>query len=291
MVDINRTSFGQQLPVPVVQEIITSAREQSLVMRKAQRKSLVNGVANIGATAGVTGSKFVAETARKPLGTAEYSEKLLRAYKIALILSFSDEFMRDKAALYRALRDDMPKDIAATFDTAFFTGEGAPVGDFDTLEAAPSVAMGDNPYTTLLTAVGTAATAGGYTTEFDFAPQGEAGLFALAPDGRPLLVPSTSAGAIGSVLGRPVQISKNVYEAGADTAPATVGFAMDWNSVFWGMVESIKYEEYRGPIYSADGSTLIHAGAQDNMGSVICEIEVGVRTISDQRHVRITEGA
>lgn len=283
-IDINRTSFGQSLPVPVVNEIQTKAREESLVMRKAQRKQLVNGVANIGALAGVTGSKFVAETARKPQGAAEYSEKLLRAYKIALVLSFSDEFMRDKAALYRALVSDMPKDLAQTFDKAFLFGDGAPIGDFDTLTAAPSVAIGANPYTTFVGVLATSAAAGGSVTEFDFAPQGEASLFTLAADGRPLLTPSTAEGSIGGVLGRPVQISKNVYK---DDTPDTIGFAMDWDSVFWGMVDSVKYEEYRGPIFNADG-TLKHAGAQDNMGSVICEVEVGVRTIDAARHVRIT---
>lgn len=283
-VDINRTSFGQQLPVPVVQEIIGSAREQSLVMRKARRVNLVNGVANIGATAGVTGSKFVGETVRKPLGTVEYSEKLLRAYKIALVLSFSDEFMRDRSALYRAIVQDMPKDLAHTLDQAFLFGTGAPVGDFDTLAAAPTVEMGANPYETLLSTLQTSAAAGGSVTEFDFAPQGEAALFAVAPDGRPLLAPSTADRAIGSVLGRPVEVSKNVHQDG------TIGFAMDWDSVFFGVVEGIKYEEYRGPIYQ-DDDTLLHAGAQDNMGSVICEIELGVRTLSDQRHVRITPAA
>lgn len=283
-VDINRTSFGQSLPIPVVNEIIGSARELSLVMRKAQRKTLVNGVANIGATAGVTGSKFVGETERKPLGTAEYSEKIMRAYKIALVLSFSDEFMRDKKALYQALRTDMPKDLAQTFDTAFLFGDGAPVGDFDTLQAAPTVSIGTNPYATFISTLQTSAAAGGNITEFVMSPQGEPALFTLAEDGRPLLAPSTAAGSVGTVLGRPVTVSKNVHK---DDTLDTVGFAMDWDSVFWGMVEGIKYEEYRGPIFDDTGA-LVHAGAQDNMGSVICEVEVAARTLSDQRHVRIT---
>lgn len=279
MVDINRTSYGLQLPTSVATEIMGSAREQSLVMRKGRRRDLVGGVSAIGATAGVTGSKFVAETARKPVGVASVSEKILRAYKIALVLSFSTEFVRDRAALYRALVEDMPKDLAATLDKAFLTGAGAPVGDFDTLADAPSQAIGDNPYTSLVTALGTSAAAGGSVTEFDFAPQGEASLFALATDGRPLLAPSTQAGTVGSILGRPVEISKNVH----DEATNTIGFAMDWDSVFWGMVEGIKYRETDSPIYGDDGA-LIHAGAQDNMTSIICEVEVGVRTIDVNRH-------
>lgn len=283
-IDINRTSLGLSLPTPVVTEIISKTREDSLVMRKATRKTLINGVANIGATAGVTGSKFVGETARKPVGTATFSEKVLRAYKIALVLSFSDEFMRDKRALYTALVSDMPKDLAQTLDRAFFFGEGAPVGDFDTLTSAPAVAMGDNPYASFLTAISTSAANGGSVTEFDVAPQGEPRLFALAADGRPLLTPNTAAGSVGTVLGRPVEVTKNVYK---DATTDTLGFAMDWDSVFWGMVEGIKYEEYRGPIFNDDGS-LRHAGAQDNMGSVICEVEVGVRALDPARNVRLT---
>lgn len=288
-VDINRTSTGVYLPTAVSSEIIAKAREDSLVMRKAQRKLLANGTAAVDISNGVTGSKFVGETARKPVGTANIGNKLLRAYKIALVLSFSDEFMRDKNALYQTLKADMPKDLAYTLDRAFFFGEGAPTGDFDTLASAPSAALGADPYTALLGTLSTSATAGGAITEFDVATQGEVKLLGQKDaNGYPLFTAGASveSGAVGAVLGRPVVTSKNVFLDDA-TLPDTLGFAMDWDSVFYGLVEGIKYEEYRGPIFNADG-TLKHAGAQDNMGSVICEVEVGVRTIDVNRHVRLT---
>lgn len=286
-IDINRTSFGLSLPTNIASEIIAQAREESLVMRKAQRKQLPNGTTTVGISGGVTGSKFVAETARKPEGTAAYSEKVLRAYKIALTLSFSDEFRRDRSALYRAIVQDMPKDLAWTLDRAFFFGEGAPVGDFDTLAAAPTASLGADPYTALLGTLSTSAAAGGNITEFDLATQGEVSLLGQKDaNGYPLFTPgaTVSQGTVGTVLGRPVVVSKNVYK---DDDADTLGFAMDWDSVFYGLVEGVKYEEYGGPIYGPTG-TLIHAGRQDNMFSVICEVEVGVRTLDVDRHVRVT---
>lgn len=286
-VDINRTSLGLSLPTPVVGEIIAKAREESLVMRKAQRKQLPNGATAVGISGGVTGSKFVGETARKPIGTATYSEKVMRAYKIALILSFSDEFRRDRASLYRVLVQDMPKDLAATFDKAFFFGEGAPIGDFDTLATAPSVALGTDPYKGLLGTLSTSAAAGGSISEFDLSPAGEVNLLGQKDaNGYPLFVngATVSTDSLGTVLGRPVVGSKNVAHAGT---PPTVGFAMDWDSVFWGMVEGIRYEETGNPIFT-DAGTLVHAGRQDNMFSVICEVEIGVRTLDVNRHVRLT---
>ena len=67
------------------------------------------------------------------------------------------------------------------------------------------------------------------------------------------------------------------------TAADTVGLVGPWNEIMWGYVDTIKYEEYDGPIYN--GSTLVHAGRQDNMSSLIVEFEVGC-LIRDTNHFR-----
>lgn len=293
MVDYNRTSNGSTLPTPVAREFLAKARDASLVMSRGTQRQLVDGAAAIGGAAGVSGSKFVGETERKPIGTAEWSEKVLRAKKIALTLSFSTEFMRDKRALYQALVNDMSKDLASTFDAAVLHGVGAPTGgEFDTFVTSPTSSIATDPYAGLLAAISTVGAAGGDVSEFDVALQGEVSLLG-AKDGnnRPLFTQGVSSDAIGSVLGRPVVRNRNVYKADGTgiggVNAETLGFAVDWASQFWGTVEGIQYREYDGPIYQADG-TLVHAGAQDNMGSVICEIEVGFRSADVNRAVRLT---
>ena len=283
-VDYNRTSNGSVLPTPVAQEIITKAREASLVMTKANRKPLTLGAAAVTLSNGVSGSKFVGETERKPVGTANWSEKVMRAQKIALVLSFSTEFKRDKAALYRALVDDMPKDLARTFDNAALHGIGRPVSaEFDDLAASPTIALGANVYASLLTGIEAVGAANGDITEWDMSIAGEVALLgAKDGSGRPLFTAGVQSGQVGSVLGRPVVKSKAV------TNGTIVGLGVDWNAMFWGMVESIKYEEYNGPIFNANG-TLKHAGAQDNMFSVICEVEAAFRTLDKNRAVRFTK--
>lgn len=292
MVDYNRTSNGSVLPTPVAKEFLAKARDASLVMTKANQKTLVDGAAAIGGAAGVSGSKFVGETERKPIGAAEWSEKVLRAKKIALTLSFSTEFMRDKRALYQALVNDMSQDLAATFDAAVLHGIGAPTGgEFDTFVNSPTSSIATDPYAGMLAAISTVGTAGGDVTEWDMSLKGEVSLLG-AKDGndRPLFTQGVSSDAIGAVLGRPVVRNRNVYKAdGTGTGGVnaeTLGFAVDWSSQFWGTVEGIQYREYDGPIYQADG-TLVHAGAQDNMGSVICEIEVAFRSADTDRVVRL----
>lgn len=294
MVDYSRTSNGSSLPTPVAREIIEKARDNSLVMQKAQRKVLTDGATAVTISNGVSGSKFVDETARKPLGTADWSEKVLRAKKIALILSFSTEFRRDKRSLYQALVNDMPKDLAATYDAAVLHGTGAPATEFDNFSTAPTAAItSSNVYTGLLSAISTVGTAGGDITEWDMSLQGEVALLGETDtNNAPIFTAGVQSGGVGVVLGRPVVKHRNVYLA--DTAAATgganaetLGFGVDWDSMFWGMVEGVQYREYDGPIYNADGSALIHAGAQDNMFSVICEVEAGFRALDVNRAVRL----
>lgn len=289
MVDYNRTSNGSVLPTPVAREIIENARQASLVMQNAQRKTLTDGAHAVTISNGVTGSRFVEESARKPVGQANWSEKVLRAKKIALVLSFSTEFMRDKRALYQALVNDMPRDLAYTFDRAVLFGEGAPVSDeFDTLEDVAAVDFTTDPYGGALSALGAVAAAGGSVTNWTVDGAGEIALLgARDSDGNPILTAGIQSGSVGGLLGRPVNRHGNVGDS--TTTPATIGFAVDWSAMYWGTVEGVQYREYDGAIFNADG-TLLHAGAQDNMGSVICEIEAGFRALDTDRAVRLTDG-
>src|SRR5699024_2800353 len=140
-VNVNRTTAGVLLPPQVASEIWSDAQEQSFVMQRAQRTDLPGEGKSIQVITGDGTAKFVAETARKEKSDATFDVKEMRAHKIALVESFSDEFRRDKAALFRALRPRMAGAIASTFDAAALHGVGAPTGGFDTLAAAPTVSI------------------------------------------------------------------------------------------------------------------------------------------------------
>lgn len=288
-VDINRTTAGVLLPPQVASEIWADAQEQSFVMQRVPKTPLPGEGKSFQTITGDGEAKFVAETARKPVSNPTFGTKEMRAHKIALVESFSDEFRRDKAALFAALKPRMAGSIAKTFDMAVLHGVGAPTAGFDNLSAAPAVALGSPAYDALVGALQSVATAGGDVTAWGLSGQGEARIL-LEKDtaGRPLFINSMADdGSVGSVLGRPTWRSKHLY---LDGAPDVLGMGGDWSSAMWGSVEGIKYEEYGGPIYN-DAGTLVHAGRQDNMFSVICEIEVGFIYRDLNRFVRLTAAA
>jgi len=292
-VNTNRTTSGVLLPPQVSADIWAGAQEQSFIMQHAQRTDLPGEGKTIQIITGDGEAKFVGETERKPNVEPTFGSKTMRAYKIALTESFSDEFQRDKTALFNVLRQRMSGAIARTFDLATLHGVGAPVGDFDTLKDAPQVPLGETGqvYAGLLAALSSVSAAGGDITKWGLSPQGEIKVLGEV-DGnqRPLFtINPQEDGSIGSLLGRDVYKQKSIYTAAGDV-PETLGIAGDWTSAYWGSVEGIKYEEYGGPIFNNDGS-LKHAGRQDNMFSVICEIEVGFIVRDVNRFARITGAA
>lgn len=291
-VNTNRTTAGVLLPPQVASEIWASAQEQSFIMQRAQKTALPGEGKTIQIVTGDGEAKFVGETGRKPNVEPTFGSKTMRAYKIALTESFSDEFSRDKAALFNVLRPRMAGAIARTFDRAGLHGIGAPVGDFDTLATAPEISINadGSVYTGLLGALSSVATAGGDVTAWGLSPQGEIKVLGeVDGNNRPLYTVSPQTdGSIGALLGRDVYKSRSVYQpAGAVGVDEVLGIGGEWSTAYWGSVEGIKYEEYGGPIFNADG-TLKHAGRQDNMFSVICEIEVGFIVRDVNRYARLT---
>src|SRR5574337_1682564 len=103
-VNVNRTTSGVLLPPQVASEIWADAQEQSFVMQHAQHTPLPGEGKSIQIITGDGTAKFVAETARKEKSDPTFDNKTMTPYKISLVESFSDEFQRDKAALFRALR-------------------------------------------------------------------------------------------------------------------------------------------------------------------------------------------
>ena len=271
----NRTSID--LPVDVSNEILAKTQEESAVMRLARQIALPGRGTAINVITSDPQASWVGETNAKPISNPGLETKVMQAYKLAVIVPFSNEFRRDVASLYDALVERLPRALGAKFDATVFGNGNAPGSNFDTFAAATAQSITGNAtgaaYAGLVAADTDIATHGGILNGFALSPQGKGILLgAVDGDGRPLFINSVAEGAIPMILGARTLISKGAYVAGT---PNTVGIAGDWTQAMYGTVEGVVIN------YSAD-ATLVNGDTtinlfQQNMFAVRAEIEVGFR--------------
>ena len=268
----NRTSID--LPVDVSNEIIQKTQEGSAVMQLARQIALPGRGAAINVITSDPEAAWVSETSSKPVSNPGLETKVMRAYKLAVIVPFSNEFRRDVAALYDALIQRLPKALGQKFDSTVFGGTAAPGSDFDTFASVTGQSLASDVYGGLVAADTDIALHGGILNGFVLSAQGR-GILLGATDGddRPLFINNVSEGAIPMVLGARTVLSKAAFKSGS---PAQVGFAGDWTQALYGVVEGVKID------YSADATLDLGGGStinlfQQNMFAVRAEIEVGFR--------------
>lgn len=272
----NRTSVD--LPVDVSQEILQKTQESSAVMQLGRQITLPGRGAAINVITGDPEAAWVGETARKPVSNPGLDTKVIRAYKLAVIVPFSNEFRRDLAGLYAALVQRLPNALGQKFDNTVFGGTAAPGSDFDTFAEVTAQSLDSDPYGALVAADTDISIHGGIVDGYAISPQAR-GLFLSAVDknGRPLFVNNVAEGAIPMILGARTRATKGAYIAGS---PDTVGFVGDWTQALWGTVEGVKID-------ISDQATLTYVDPkgvtqtinlfQDNMFAVRAEIECGFR--------------
>lgn len=299
-VDTYRGTTGVgPLPADVSQEIWQKVQQASVVMGLAQKVPLSGFGTMYHEILTDSVPQFVGETDRKPVSNPTIGKKTLKAHKIAVVQTYSDEFKRDLPGLFNALIGRLPATLARTFDLAALHGTGAPSADFDTLEDSAEVSI-------LNTTPGSVDAYGGFLNALAAVPTLNAwALSALGQvtalsnrdtNGAAILNPNPlTNGAVGSVLGKPVFQSENAGQPGAaaevgppavDGVPATLGIAGDWTKARWGQVEAISIDISDNPVYDGDGD-LVTAGWQDNMIGVRAEIHVGF-IADDSQFVRLT---
>ena len=281
----NRTNIT--LPADVSQEIMQKTQSASAIMRLAQQIALPGRGVQIPVITSDPSAAWVGETEGKPVSNPGLSTKLMQAYKLAVIMPFSDEFRRDARALYDALVARLPGALAVKFDATVIGAVAAPGGNFDTVAACTAqslvASVGHTAYDGLVAAFADIADAGAALNGFALSPTAE-GLLLAATDGqgRPLFVNSAADGAIPRILSAPVVSSRGMYKAGQASAggsdpgsPALVGVAGDWTQAMYGTVEGVQ-------ISLSDQATLVSGTTtinlwQSNMFAVMAEIEIGFR--------------
>ena len=269
-VSTNRTNIN--LPPEVAAEILAKTQEASAVMSLARQIQLPGRGVSIPVITSDPEAAWVGETAAKPISNPGLATKVMEAYKLAVIVPFSNEFRRDAAALYDELVRRLPLALAAKFDATVIGAVQAPGSNFDNFAAATAQVIGTNTYDGLVAADTDIATHGGILNGFALSPQGK-GVLLAAKDGsqRPLFINSVAEGAIPMVLGAPVKINKGMYNA----TGKVLGVAGDWSQAMYGTVEGVVID-YSSDATLKSGNTEINL-FQQNMFAVRAEIEVGFR--------------
>ena len=272
----NRTSID--LPVDVSKEIMQKAQESSAIMSLARKIELPGRGAAINVITSDPEASWVGETSAKPVSNPGLETKIMRAYKLAVIVPFSDEVRRDVASLYDALIQRLPGALAKKFDETVFGNGNKPGDDFDNFASITAQSLASDVYGGLVAADTDIALHGGVANGYAISPQMK-GILLAAVDGndRPLFINSVAEGAIPMILGNPTKIAKGAFKSGS---PATVGVVGDWTQAMYGTVEGVKIG------YSADATLDLGGGSsinlfQQNMFAVKAEIEVGFRANTD----------
>ncbi len=293
MVDINRGTTGIELPPEVSQEVWQKIQAASVVMGLARRVELSGAGTVYHEILTDSVPEFVGETERKPVSNPTVGNKTLKPHKIAVVQTYSDEFRRDLPGLFNALVGRLPGALAKTFDLAALHGIGAPAADFDDLSGSTEVSI-------LNTTPGSVDAYAGFLNALAAVPNLDA--WALSALGQVTALSNRDTnggsilnanvltnGSVGSILGKPVFMSENAYQAGSAGSPgtaATLGVAGDWTKAVWGQVEAISIDISDNPVFDSDGQ-LVTAGWQDNMIGVRAEIHVGF-IADDSQFVRLT---
>lgn len=286
-ISTNRTDIT--LPADIAQEILQKVRGSSAVMQLARQVALPGRGLQIPVITSDPSAAWVAETGAKAVSNPGLSTKLMQAYKLAVIVPFSDEFRRDAAALYDALIARLPGALAYKFDQTVIGAVDAPGENFDTFSACSAQnlvpGVGETIYGNLVKAYADIATHGGALNGFGLSPAGIGLLLgAVTTTGTPIFN-APDSGNIGRVLGAQTVEGKGLYKAGAAAVgsgagtPAVVGVAGDWEQAMFGTVEGvqIRFADQTGLTINSNQVNLW----EHNMFAVRAEIEVGFRANTD----------
>lgn len=282
-ISTNRTNIT--LPADISAEILQKTQSASAIMTLARQIVLPGRGVQIPVITSDPQAGWVTETGAKPVSNPGLSTKLMQAYKLAVIVPFSDEFRRDAAALYDELVKRLPLALAQKFDATVMGNGDAPGENFDTFASCTAqtlIAAGSKTaYDGLVAAYSDIAEHNGNMNGIAISPAGVGVLLsAVDSDKRPLFN-SPADGSLPRLLGAQIVEGKGMYKAGAagvGTAPGTpavVGIAGDWTQAMYGTVEGVQ-------IRIADQTGLTINSTQvnlweHNMFAVRAEIEIGFR--------------
>lgn len=283
----NRTALS--IPTDVAREILQTARGESVIMRLARRVDLPGRGLSIPTITGDPEASWVDETDNKPVKTPGIGMKVMKGYKLAVILPFSNEFRRDMGLLYDNIISRLPGALSQKFDQTVIGAVSKPGENFDNLAEATAQSLiateSHSTYDGLVAAFSDIAEHSAQMDGIGLSPAAQ-GILLSAHDttGRPIFVNSVADGAIPRVLGVPTYSGRGLYKAGTATVgtvtgtPAIVGVAGDWSQAMYGFAQDIdiSYSDQSSLTYvDASNQTVTINLWQRNMFAVRAEFEVG----------------
>lgn len=274
------------LPSEISSEIMQKVQEASAIMQLARSVTLPGRGLTIPVITSDPSASWVAETDEKPVANPGLSTKLMDAYTLAVIVPFSNQFLRDARALYDALVARLPGALALKFDQTVMGAVAKPGANFDNFAGCTAQSLiatvGHTAYDALVAAFADIADGGFALDGFGLSPTAQGILLgATDSNGRPLFINSAAEGAIPRILGARAVMGRGLYSAGQAAAgsssgtPASIGVAGDWSQAMYGVVEGVKIDVSDQATLTS-GTTTINLW-QRNMVAVRAEIEVGFR--------------
>ena len=281
--DLSRSTSGVYLTPEQSNEIWTDVFKQSAVTQLAKGVKLPGSGMEYDTLGDLSAAKWVSETDEKPVDKPTIGSRIMKPFKVAKIVPVSEEFVRDKGALWAKIKERAAQSIAQTIDQTFLTGLiAAPSTEtMDTLKDAQTVSIGSGKYADFVKIATTILTNDGDLNGIALSPHGLAEVLkATDANDHPLLVPSQST-EIGTLFGARVVKSPwgHVPEIKADTphgisaSKEVFGVAGDWTNALYGTVEGIKMK-------ISDQATINDNGNQinlwqRNMIAFLIEAEIG----------------
>ncbi len=283
----NRETSGIVLQPEVSQEVWSKAIEESCVMSLGTRMPLPGPGVEVQMIASDPEAHWVGEMGKRKVSNPTFASKTIKPYGLAVIVPFSNEFKRDKEALYDEIVARTPKAIGTKVDQTAFGIAEKPGELFDSLADATAVDIETDPWAGLVNADQAVSLGGGILNGWALATQAKGILLSARDnDNRPLFVNSTTAdGTFPALMGSPAHITKNAYKAASGAEAAQLGFAGDWSALRWGSVEDIRFS-------ISDQATLTIDGEQVNlwengMFAVKFEFEFGCRMKFSEQFVKL----
>ena len=297
--DVSRLTNGVILTPEMSGEIWTDSIKQSALTQLATRVNLPGKGVKWQTLNAPNAAEWVGETAEKPVVDPTFGSKTMIPYKLAQIITVSEEFTRDAANLWNAVQAQASEAIAQAIDKTFLAGTiPLPGADgVDTLADAQTVSVKNGKYVDFVKIATTVLDNNGDLNGIAITNKGLSKfLSAVDENGRPLMVPGVGSTELGSAFGARMIKSpwgyKEAVKASTDpkvnAAPEVLGVAGDWTQAYYGTVQGIRIK-MTDTATVKKGSQTINLW-QSNMIAFLVEAEVGF-IVRDKSKFVVSTGA
>ena len=295
--DVSRLTNGVILTPEMSSEIWTDSIKQSALTQLATRVNLPGKGVKWQTLNAPNAAEWVGETAEKPVVAPSFGSKTMIPYKLAQIITVSEEFTRDAANLWNAVQAQASEAIAQAIDKTFLAGTiPLPGADgVDTLADAQTVSVKNGKYVDFVKIATTVLDNNGDLNGIAITNKGLSKfLSAVDENGRPLMVPGVGSTELGSAFGARMIKSPWGYKEAVkastspkvDAAPEVLGVAGDWTQAYYGTVQGIRIK-MTDTATVKKGSDTINLW-QRNMIAFLVEAEVGFIVRDKSKFVVIT---